>query len=244
MWSEKSVAEIACRFGIERHEINQYVRFIAEKSAIHDHEIVELSAMLQRHGLPELPTRDYPDVEQHLREQEIRDLAKEVDRVKPLVEGALHEQVQKVDAIPFLEDRDVITEHPGLFNEWTEYMLERIPENATSDVYGALEHETLAEADAECIEDELSAEDRNVLVREAIKRARYVKARTKANELHYALDRFKDVKIIAKATEPNAVAGVFRQGFILLMTAFDAAVFDLRPRRAQEEFLRSDRCFW
>ncbi len=40
-------------------------------------------------------------------------------------------------------------------------------------------------------------------------------------------EQFADLELLARVAKPDAEVNVLRQGFLLLMTAFDAAVFDL-----------------
>ncbi|MCI0699957.1 MAG: hypothetical protein L0241_02605 [Planctomycetia bacterium] len=58
------------------------------------------------------------------------------------------------------------------------------------------------------------------------------------NALHYVLDRFQVIKAIAKLVGPDAVVGILRQGFILLMTAFDAVIFDLVRVKLRKDFFK------
>lgn len=46
-------------------------------------------------------------------------------------------------------------------------------------------------------------------------------------DLEYLRDKLSELDTIARTTRPDAEINVLRQGFILLMTAFDAAIFDL-----------------
>ncbi|HEX3657173.1 MAG TPA: hypothetical protein VHV55_15275 [Pirellulales bacterium] len=54
--------------------------------------------------------------------------------------------------------------------------------------------------------------------------------------LHDALNQFEHFRFLAKAVLPESEINVLRQGFILLMTAFDAAIFDLLRVALAEDF--------
>ena len=43
----------------------------------------------------------------------------------------------------------------------------------------------------------------------------------------YARQQFEEIEVLARMARPDAEINVLRQGFVLLMTTFDAAVFDL-----------------
>jgi hypothetical protein len=55
----------------------------------------------------------------------------------------------------------------------------------------------------------------------------FIIARRRLNELLYLRDRYKVLELVARMIQPKAEINILRQGFILLLTAFDAAVFDL-----------------
>ena len=52
----------------------------------------------------------------------------------------------------------------------------------------------------------------------------------------YAREQFADLELLARVARPDAEVNVLRQGFLLLMTAFDAAVFDLVRIAFRKEF--------
>ena len=54
-----------------------------------------------------------------------------------------------------------------------------------------------------------------------------IKRLARSGSLQNILDHFEELRLIARVSTPLAEINVLRQGFILLMTAFDAAVFDL-----------------
>jgi hypothetical protein len=61
----------------------------------------------------------------------------------------------------------------------------------------------------------------------AIRCALFLLAREQLDEMLYVRNRYADLDLAARMIRPEAEINVLRQGFILLMTAFDAAVFDL-----------------
>ena len=50
------------------------------------------------------------------------------------------------------------------------------------------------------------------------------------------ISELTQIKLLARISTPNAEINVLRQGFILLMTAFDAAIFDLVRIRFRADF--------
>jgi hypothetical protein len=238
MAAEKSVAEISCRFGKDRLEIVEYVNFMRNQCAIHVQEVAELNATLERFGLPKLPTREYVGTDHHLTPSEISDLAGAIDRVTPAIDRVTSELDRSMDDIPILQE-DAISEDPGLLSEWVEYAMHHLPADPRDEEYEPAERAMLKHtATSPEIQDELSLSDRRLIITEALRRTRYIKFRNMNNAIHYVLDRFKAIKPIAKLVGPDAVVGVLRQGFILLMTAFDAVIFDLVRVKLRKDFFK------
>jgi hypothetical protein len=227
MAAHKSVAEISCRFGKDRLEIVEYVNFMRDQCAIHVQEVAELNATLERFGLPELPSRDYLGTDHHLTPAEINDLVGAIDRITPAIDRVTSELNRGIDDIPILQ-QEAIVENLDLLVEWTEYAVLHLPGDPRHEEYGPAERAMLEHtAHSPEIQDELSLSDRQLIITEALRKARCFKFRNMNNALHYVLDRFHSIKAGAKLVGPDAVVGILRQGFILLMTAFDAVIFDL-----------------
>ncbi|MGE3978924.1 MAG: hypothetical protein AB7F94_15260, partial [Nitrospira sp.] len=74
------------------------------------------------------------------------------------------------------------------------------------------------------------------LMKYAIAQVPRIKILDKIDSLQYVLDQFSEFELQARSTLPNAEINVLRQGFILLMTAFDAAIFDLVRVALQNRF--------
>ncbi len=235
MSTDNTVAEIASRFGSERLEIVQYVNFMHDQCAIPAHEIVELNALLSRHRLPELPTRDHLAINHYLSPAEIVELTGAIDRTEPAIDRIVGELSRHIHDIPLLPDS--ATERPDLLGEWIEYVVAHLPDDPRAKEYPDFEEALLADVtDRSDLEDDLSSTERRLIVNEALRCARHIKLLKIANALQYTLDRFKTIKAVGRLVEPNAVVGIFRQGFILLMTAFDAAVFDLVRAKLRKDF--------
>jgi hypothetical protein len=148
----------------------------------------------------------------------------------------MSDQLRMMDEMP-LADTGAIAEHYASLNEWVLYFIGRMSENPSFQECTQLQEVALAEsASMQQADDDLSSSERSRIIGEAVKRARYIKLQQNADALQTVRDRFKEIRIIAKANKPNAVADIFRQGFILLMTAFDAAIFDLVRVALQKKF--------
>ena len=143
-----------------------------------------------------------------------------------------------MDDIPIIQ-QDAIAGNPGLLDEWVEYAMHHLPDDPRHEEYEPAERELLEyTAISPEIQEEISLSDRRLIITETLRRTRYIKFRNMNNALHYMLDRFKAIKAIAKLVGPDAVVGILRQGFILLMTAFDAIIFDLVRVKLRKDFFK------
>jgi hypothetical protein len=65
------------------------------------------------------------------------------------------------------------------------------------------------------------------LLTTAVDHALHAKVHQRVDAMVYARQQFEEIEVLARMATPDAEINVLRQGFVLLMTAFDAAVFDL-----------------
>jgi hypothetical protein len=76
------------------------------------------------------------------------------------------------------------------------------------------------------------------VIRHAIQVVEYRRLAGKINALRRALDLFEQMRFAARLQLPGAEVNLFRQGFLLLMTAFDAAAFDITRAAVRDHFFR------
>jgi hypothetical protein len=154
----------------------------------------------------------------------------------PAIDHVTSELDRGMDDIPTLQ-QDAIAENPDLLGEWVHYAMHHLPDDPRHEEYEPAERAMLDQtATSPEIQDALSLSDRRLIITEALRRTRCIKFRNMNSALHYVLDRFKAIKAIAKLVGPDAVVGILRQGFILLMTAFDAVIFDLVRVKLRKDF--------
>ena len=95
--------------------------------------------------------------------------------------------------------------------------------------------EQIRQSNAEMGNDEEVKED---IVDFAIQSAIYLLKTRKFNELQFVTEKADEIEIALKMLKPETEINVLRQGFILLMTIFDATVFDLARVALQKDFFR------
>lgn len=238
MVADESVAEISRRFGNDRLEITEYVNFMRGQCAIHVEEVAELNSTLKRFGLSELPGRDYVGSNHHLAPAEITDLAGAIDRITPTIDRLTSELNSSIDAIPTGQDKTGV-ENSKVLAEWTEYAMHHLPDDPRHEEYGPAERAIMQyTVESPEIQDRLSLPEKRRIISEALQNARYTKFRDMNGSLYHMLDRFQAIKAIAKLAGRDAMVDILRQDFILLITAFDAAIFDLVRVKLRKDFFK------
>lgn len=228
MSEERTVAIIRNRFAAERANIVKFIEFVRASTDISDGFITEINSTLQRSGLRPLPIRPYDRWDEPYSPEEIDRLLVAIREVTPDVQEAVSVEQVRVSALPHPISCRAESNPSAVLSEWVEFMMRELPEDATPEdvqrlrVYAANQARTLEDGDTPAAE----ARDAK-FIDDASAMAVLIHARGKLGGLEYALERFEMLQLIGRAASPHAEINVLRQGFLLLMTAFDAAVFDL-----------------
>ena len=221
-----SISRIASRFGNVVLEVQSQIGFLKSKSVVRVMEIDELNKVLVENDVESLPTREHLGLPPHnLTIEEIQELATAFDRITSRVERQKCWLISLLDEIP----ADADTADPSAVVSWVDYLVEGafLTGEETPDEIAELRKHTEQEWLAAGSEGGYSVADRQEILDEAYKETRRWRLTERVDGLQRILDRSNDIRIIAGAAEPNATMGVFRVGFITMMAAFDAAIFDL-----------------
>ncbi len=223
MATERSVGDIACRFNTEMIEIQQYIGFVKAKSSIHLRYVLDLNKLLREQNLPEIPVRKNLGAIHYLTPEEIQKLLPPIPDITPKV----HRKIQDLKAEQDFSSLDEGARFDqSLLGEWVAYLLDRMPVRPTPEDLSNLRQHALHEYERQR---DTAASDQNIadLIDVALKYAVYQHHHQQRENLHDILDRFEELRIIAAAESKTGVTHILRQGFILLMAAFDATIFDL-----------------
>jgi hypothetical protein len=232
MANERTARDVSERFAGEQEYIERYVEFLSAKSSIYDEDVWELGTILQRHHLARFP-REHPREGHAYSPEETATLLSSIQTIAPGVERAIEEQEKRVEAVAKPDENASTADH-RLLGEWIDYMVDALTgdedtdqEEVAPETIQNLRRHALAHQE----EDRLGDGDDDAvnpdLIDNAIRWAVYIKTKRRLNTLRFIKDRFAEVQLAARVADPQAEINVLRQGFILLMTAFDAAVFDL-----------------
>lgn len=231
MANEHTAREVRDRFRDEQDYIERYTRFLTAKSTIHDHQVRELNRILQRVKIEALPIRSFGRTAEPYSQDETANLLAAIRKVDPEVDRTILGHEQYLDSTPDPEPDGLAAAYHHRLDEWVEYVLDRLSYDAEEQDNAAILRGALAvygssDRDAEN-EDRIPPDALRALVSAAIDQARHVRVRQDVDALIYAREQFADLELMARVARPDAEINVPRQGFLLLMTAFDAAVFDL-----------------
>ena len=227
MNGDQQIAKIATRFGIDVFEIQEQINFLQSKSVVRVSEIDGFNHTLRRCNLEPLPTRDHLGrPPHHLTVDEIRTLASAFGRVVPKLDQIKNVLFRLLDELP-----EPIPADESFVSQCVDYVMEvwtlTGEENSTleAEFIDDAERQWVSEADIE--EELLSSTERRDVLKEAFRRAKYWRLRERIDDLQSLLDRAHEISVVAKSSDPNSTMGPYRQGFIAMMAAFDAAIFDL-----------------
>jgi hypothetical protein len=228
---ERTAHEVLLRFRDEQDYIERYTQFLRAKSTIHDEQVLELNRILERVHINALPTRSYDRTAEPYSQQETEALLAAVREVEPKVYQTILGHEQFLDGRLDLGLDGPAAEYLDRLNEWIDYVLDRLPYDPEEQHEDAILQAAMREA--ETIDLDLDQEDRippyaiRALVITAIEHAKHIQVRRQVDAMVYAREQFADLELLARVARPDAELNLLRQGFLLLMTAFDAAVFDL-----------------
>jgi hypothetical protein len=163
--------------------------------------------------------------------EELAQLAKAIRRADPEVYQTILGHEEGLDVIPSFGLDGPAGEYMDQMSEWIDYFLDQLSDDPEEDdTEGIMRH---ALPQAEKVQQEHAEEDRippqalKVLLATALDNARHVRLRRRVDAMVYAREQFEEIEVLARMATPDAEINVLRQGFVLMMTAFDAAVFDL-----------------
>lgn len=238
--SGQRAAAIAARYNDERDHIERYVRLLRAKSTVHDRQVHDLNRILKRVHAPLLPVRHYERIGEPYSPEELAKLLEGIRRTEPEVYQTILGHEQALDAVPSFGLDGPAADHLDRLGEWVDYFVPQLSDDPEQDDEEGMIRYALAEA--EKVEEENDEEDRvppealKALISLAMEHARHVWFRQRVDAMVYARQQFDEIEVLARMATPDAEISVLRQGFVLLMTAFDAAVFDLARVALRRKF--------
>jgi hypothetical protein len=222
-----NASHVKNRFFEELEFIQRYVEFARFKSAVFDHEVREIINLLRKFELPEVEIS---------RERDIRGEPYSRDELQKLVDHLNGMSEELSIAITETQDRiEGMNEPPGLneidvrsiVGEWIQFMIDELDPEQSDEHIMATRKAALVHIKSQEWEDPNSNHIDDRQIDYAIDAALYVLAVRKLHSLFYLKDKTDDLEVSLKIEAPESEINIHKQGFILLMAHFDAAVFDI-----------------
>lgn len=226
------------RFLTEQEYIQRFVDFLESRTAIKDVHLHQIAMTLQKYDLPPIPVRrEWYGRLAVCSPEDVASISEAIGKIGPRLEQVIEsarEIVEQLKEPVDLHKIDVIS----LIGEWIQYFI------------GVLEYDDSPEAVRRAVEDarrqqEIALhedEEAEILsdgdIDYAMRSAQFIFAWRRLDELTNLRESLSELDLALRISTPKAEVNVLRQGFLLLMTALDAAVFDLVRIALQKDFFR------
>jgi len=220
--------DIKTRFLNEQNYVLRYVKFLRSASAVYDSDIADISNILRRHNLTEIQRRE--DWHRWHEPYSLEELGPLIDTLKgiiPDVETRIAKYEHQLDHLPKpeglgeIDARSILGEMIECYAETLE--CDQSPQMIANIRQQFFEHQKQIIREYGDEADIITSEDFNYAIQCAI----FIIAKKKLREIIYVRNRYVYLDLAVRLIKPEAEINILRQAFILLLTAFDAAVFDL-----------------
>lgn len=226
------------RFLEEQDYLQKYIEHLKFKTAIFEKDIREIENILSKYELLQVEQKSFwSSWEKPYSLDELQNIQSVLDNAKPKINLAMSEiekELETLSAPDGLRSIDV----RSFEGELIQFMLDALEYDTSPKYISKMREEAIEQIkqdNAEMGNDEEVKED---TVDFAIQSAIYLLKTRKFDELQFVTEKADEIEIALRMLKPETEINVLRQGFILLMTIFDATVFDLTRVALQKDFFR------
>lgn len=241
----QTAAEIQARFVDEQSNIRRFIVTADEFAQINDDTVRHVDYLLKMNGVQQFFRRPPERKDQPFDEGEVVRLLAIMEQLAPTLKALAEAQDQQIEAFDDGNSANSIPpERFEHFGDWLQYIdanLSQSPTEEEKDVIVERSFHEHIQATVDCDSEERTEEDEEHIrgvIRHAIRQVECRRLTGRNNALRRALDFFERMRFAARLTHPEAEVNLYRQGFLLLMTAFDAAVFDIVRVALRNDFLK------
>ncbi|HKP52507.1 MAG TPA: hypothetical protein VJ183_07630 [Chloroflexia bacterium] len=228
-----SAEQLKANFRNEVEWIVEYVKLVSRQARVSGAELLSLIEILRQHGLisdgnisnsqwQNLMLPSTVHTQEHL-----GPLAELISAVIPRLEMAKAAIAPKLDALA----RETLSKGSRLIVETANYLFMLNPDEDNPDfqeLWATLVDNLGKQDDGSVLEsDEESGLTIDQVVDQAIKLAQFYRVEHKFQKLLGVEDQISNLRLSMRLSQPDAEINIWRQGFISLMTVFEATVFDL-----------------
>lgn len=225
------------RFHEEQDYLQKYVGFLQYKTAVSKTEIGEISNTLSRHGILRLESsKVWTSWKVPYELSELENIYSQLNGAKESIKNNIAEVEKELSATKFPEGLNSV-DMRSYEGELIQFMLDGLEGDQTPETLTTIRQEAIEQSRQLAEMENLDIPDESV-IDFTIQSAIYILKSRKLNELEFVSEKFDDIEIALRMQRPETEINVLRQGFILLMTMFDAMVFDLMRVAIRKDFFR------
>lgn len=235
-----TTTSLRSRFNEELQAIDAYVTLLQDRAFVSAKEVVRLIRILEEFKI----IKEKPELKLVPGLYTLEELHEVHDFVQ-LIRPALDETFKKAEAdlLSIEEPADLAnTDVRSFEGECIQFVLDALEAQQDPVDFELIEQELreqikdAAESQTEVFGEAYQQSDEDHFANFAIRSAIFLRARAQANSLADAIEIADEIEANLRIMKKEATVNVFRQGFILLMTIFDATIFDLMRLALRRNF--------
>jgi hypothetical protein len=226
MPAEKTPTEIWKRFLAESQRISQYIDFVLSKAAIKNVAIRDMNKILKANNIVTITVQPRALSDYAWSPEQITTLLGTLDKIQPAVQKRIEALTLAMAPIARPDDHyDEDALHH--LDEWVAFFDNELPDEPTNNYLTEAPQRYFEQAEWENPDSDIPSETKWQIVQDAFQIVIRNKNIENLQRLEHTLWQFDQIRFAARVSLPDADLNILRQAFILLMTAFDAAIFDL-----------------
>lgn len=225
------------RFHEEQEYLQKYVEFLQFKTAVSKTDIRDLSNILSKYDLLELKYETgWASWKDQFELSELENIFSQLQGARDRIKSSLTKVETELNALNAPEGLRAI-DMRSYEGELIQFMLEGLGGDLSAENIETIRQEAIRQSEENAHMGDFEVPSETVLDF-AIQGAVYVLKTQKYNDLAYVYAKSDEIEIAVRMQRPEAEINVLRHGFILLMTIFDATVFDLMRVALRKDFFR------
>jgi hypothetical protein len=246
---DKTANDIKARFLDELRYIRDFTAMTDELVRPTRRSLLQMQTLFNSSGVRGFTRVKLDLTSLRLRQPEMLELLPAMEAVEPNIEAVLAKQRPVLDKLE-AEITEAESEIPPQFQQdlgdWGDYLAEKLLGRTSEKDKQALVDECYQKwfenaaedsGDSEFSEEEVESYRRKFL-RYMISSVEYERLSSKNLALERARQTFGKWRLAIRAQMPDSEINILRQSFLLLMTAFDAAVFDIMRAAMRDHFFQ------
>lgn len=235
MSTAQSSDSIRNRFMSEVQRISQYVSFVVSKATIKNVEIRDINKVLKVNDIGTIQTQPRAMSDKAWSVDDMKNLLATIDKLQP----AVHTRIETLTSLmTYIVDpsdlyKDEVLEE---FDNWVNWIDGEMPDDPTNSYLKEAPNHYFENAYRENSDGPLPPELLKEIIQEAFQVIVYNRNVENVQRLEYVHAKFDHIRVAVSLSMLEADLNILRQAFILLMTAFDAAIFDLVRQAIKNNF--------